>query len=70
MPNGADQEFLVEMVEQSLSVPEVDLAKLRADLAVCAAEGLNPEEVYASALEEANRPEEWPPAPVYEAVAP
>jgi hypothetical protein len=71
MPNeAADAEFLQEMVEASLSVPEVDPEKLRADLAVCALEGLNPEQVFARALAEVERPPDWPPAPVYEAVAP
>lgn len=66
----ADPELLQDMVEVDLSKRVVDEERLRADLEVCALEGLDPKAVYDQALQEAARPEGWPAPPAFEVVAP
>jgi hypothetical protein len=69
MPQAPDPDMLVvlvEMVETALSSRNVDVAKLRADLGAAALMGLDPRLVYAQALHDAARPDNWPAAPPFD----
>lgn len=61
------RDFYLGMVEAATG-REIDLGRLKLDLRAAQLAGLDPKELYEEATED--RPEEWPPAPAWETVAP